>query len=105
MLRQREENPSGAEQRRNRATTRAATLAPAVALAAAAIWWGAVRPVIAQQVEAPTTAPAPAPAPATRPSTNGAEKNITTQPGGKFLLNFRDANVDTVLDELSSAAG
>jgi general secretion pathway protein D len=55
---------------------------------------------------AQATAPAdrPATAPVTRPNANG-ERGVTTQPGGGLLLNFRDANIDAVLDELSSAAG
>jgi general secretion pathway protein D len=34
-----------------------------------------------------------------------ATHNITTQPGGGLLLNFKDASIDSVLDELSRAAG
>ena len=30
---------------------------------------------------------------------------ITTQPGGGLSLNFKDATIDSVLDELSAAAG
>ena len=44
---------------------------------------------------------------ATRPTTtttNGA-RNITTQPGGGMILNFKEASIDSVLDELSAAAG
>src|SRR5262245_58883292 len=58
-------------------------------------------------IQAQTTAPAgqPATAPTSRPTTNNGEGGVTTQPGGGLLLNFRDANIDTVLDELSSKAG
>jgi hypothetical protein len=65
----------------------------------------------AQAPAAAPTAPAAAPAgaapttlPATRNST-GAHGGVTSQPGGKLLINFQDANINTVLDELSSAAG
>src|SRR5213082_688511 len=59
---------------------------------------------------AQTTAPVPVPVPSsatsptTRPNNNGVH-GVTTQPGGGLLLNFKDANIDAVLDELSSAAG
>jgi general secretion pathway protein D len=53
--------------------------------------------------------PAAAPAqPASRVNGNGngnATTHVTTQPGGTLLLNFKDASIDSVLDELSSAAG
>src|SRR5688572_10425693 len=42
--------------------------------------------------------------PATRPNGNGA-RGITTQPGGALALNFREADINAVLDELSAAAG
>src|SRR4051812_19603239 len=48
----------------------------------------------------PTTAPSSL---AVRPTT--AAHGITTQPGGGILINFKDASIDSVLDELSSAAG
>src|SRR4051812_46090508 len=57
----------------------------------------------------------PAPAatqPTTQPTTqhaNGGNGNgaphITTAPGGGIVLNFKDASIDAVLDELSSVAG
>src|SRR5438552_7794909 len=46
----------------------------------------------------------PTTSPTTRPNNNGVH-GITTQPGGGLILNFKDANIDAVLDELSSAAG
>src|SRR5437667_7802757 len=55
----------------------------------------------ALRVEAQTL---PATSPTTRPNNNGIH-GITTQPGGGLLLNFKDANIDAVLDELSTAAG
>src|ERR1700709_2566681 len=72
--------------------------------------------------ESPTTLPATVPSampsampiatpgsgPATAPSNgsgNGALHGVTTQPGGGLLLNFKDAGIDAVLDELSAAAG
>src|SRR2546423_4302990 len=45
---------------------------------------------------------------ATQPTTrnsNGATTHIATQPGGGLILNFKDANIDAVLDELSAVAG
>jgi general secretion pathway protein D len=51
----------------------------------------------------PTTAPAATQA-TTRPG-NNANGHITTQPGGGMLLNFKEASIDSVLDELSTAAG
>ncbi|HOW69977.1 MAG TPA: type II secretion system secretin GspD [Phycisphaerae bacterium] len=74
---------------------------------------------------APTTQTAPAsqpgatsqPAPATRPATqptappppptprNNSGPHIIVQPGGGLLLNFVDASITSVLDELSSIAG
>jgi general secretion pathway protein D len=50
---------------------------------------------------------APSSQPASRPATvngNGAH-GVTTQPGGGMTLNFKEATIDSVLDELSSAAG
>ena len=49
--------------------------------------------------------------PATQPTTQQAHNgtapttHITTQPGGGLILNFKDANIDSVLDELSAVAG
>src|SRR5437762_1878936 len=45
----------------------------------------------------------PATAPATRPANN--LHGITTQPGGGLKLNFKEASIESVLDELSQAAG
>jgi general secretion pathway protein D len=65
----------------------------------------------AQTAQAQAQAPAAVPtgaAPTTLPATrnnNGAHGGVTSQPGGKLLINFQDANINTVLDELSSAAG
>jgi general secretion pathway protein D len=53
---------------------------------------------------APSTAPSTTAFSATRPNGNGVH-GVTTQPGGGLLLNFKDASIDAVLDELSSAAG
>ena len=50
----------------------------------------------------PTTVPTTAPA--TQPARNGAG-GVTSEPGGGMVLNFKDATIDAVLDELSSAAG
>ena len=36
---------------------------------------------------------------------SASTRGVTTQPGGGLMLNFRDANIDAVLDELSQAAG
>src|SRR3954447_14007381 len=40
----------------------------------------------------------------TRPGANGLH-GITTQPGGGLMLNFKGPSIDSVLDELSAAAG
>lgn len=45
----------------------------------------------------------PATMPTSRPT--GVLTGITTQPGGGMLLNFNDASIDTVLNELSQAGG
>jgi hypothetical protein len=58
----------------------------------------ATRPVAASQPSTPTTAPA------TRPANDGP-KGIIVQPGGGLLLNFKEASIDSVLDELSTVAG
>src|SRR5437899_2648492 len=57
-------------------------------------------PALAQP--APATAPATT-APTTRNANGGA--HVTTAPGGKIVLNFKDASIDSVLDELSAVAG
>lgn len=84
------------------------TLAVAAVLAVAL---GQPRAMLAQatsEAAPPATAPATAPSgiitPATRPNNNG-ERSVTTQPGGGLLLNFREATIDSVLDELSASAG
>src|SRR5689334_14724684 len=64
-------------------------------------------PAFAQPIP-PATRPAvavtqPATAPTTRP--NGNLHGITTQPGGGLKLNFKEASIESVLDELSQAAG
>lgn len=64
-------------------------------------------PALAQPVPAATrpavAATQPATAPATRPANN--LHGITTQPGGGLKLNFKEASIESVLDELSAAAG
>ena len=89
----------------------------ALALAGGAVLLATAGPANAQVLPATrpsTTQPlavgangAAATLPATRP--NGANANgthgVTTQPGGGLLLNFKEASIDSVLDELSAAAG
>lgn len=92
---------------------------PTIAMAAAAVVAQLVAdmPAVGQDV-APTTAPAvtPAVAPSANPATqpqNGAAQS--TRPNreptgvrasnGRLTLNFQDAPIDTVLDELSTTAG
>src|SRR5205823_9373247 len=62
-----------------------------------------VASLFAGTASAQTTAPASQPA--TRPANGNGAHGITTQPGGGLLLNFKDASIDSVLDELSTAAG
>ena len=48
------------------------------------------------------------PAPATSPTTAPNHPNgghVTTAPGGKLLINFKDASIDSVLDELFAVVG
>lgn len=78
--------------------TRTAT---ALLTAALALWM--LPPVAWAQETPPATRPA-ATLPA-RPNSNGNGPGLTTQPGGGLLLNFREASIDSVLDELSAAAG
>src|ERR1700733_4932177 len=52
------------------------------------------------QVTGPTTEPTTAPS-----ANHNGVHGVTTEPGGGMLLNFRDANIENVLDELSAAAG
>jgi len=48
----------------------------------------------------------PAPPPPTTASTrNGNGGHVTTAPGGELIINFKDASIDSVLDELSAVAG
>lgn len=64
---------------------------------------------IASSVAAPALAQTttPSTAPATQRANGVVIPNghITTQPGGGLLLNFKDASIDSVLDELSAVAG
>jgi general secretion pathway protein D len=60
-----------------------------------------VQPAATQATTAPTTAPTTQAS--TRPNGNGVH-GITTQPGGGMKLNFKEANIETVLDELAAAA-
>ncbi len=84
----------------------AATSAPAPAIVPAS----EIAPTPASEIapapaSAPATAPTPAPAtaPASRPA-NGYS-HVTTRPGGQLILNFDNASIASVLDELSAAAG
>ena len=61
-----------------------------------------VRPAATQATTSPTTAPTTQSS--TRPNGN-AVHGVTTQPGGGLKLNFKDASIDSVLDELAAAAG
>jgi general secretion pathway protein D len=50
------------------------------------------------------------PAPATAPASHngngsGGGGHVTTAPGGKLIINFKDASIDSILDELSAVAG
>src|SRR4051794_25774364 len=98
--------PPPTDRSARRRSHRAATaLAIALAAATPTPWWTAS----AQDAGSTTRPTGAATQPAgigaaTRPTTNGA-RNITTQPGGGLLLNFREASIDSVLDELSAAAG
>jgi general secretion pathway protein D len=109
-----------AKDRQNNATRRTARSALALALASATVVYVPGVAALAQQQPAETTAQpttAPAPAPTTAPTTapvavrrngnNGANGNrgVTTAPGGGLILNFQNASIDSVLDELSSSAG
>jgi general secretion pathway protein D len=68
-----------------------------IAIAMAATLWTAT--TFAQTTE-PTTEPT------TMPTANhNGLHGVTTQPGGGMLLNFKDASIENVLDELSAAAG
>lgn len=63
----------------------------------------ATAPVVAQV--RPSTQPATAPSAAARNNNAATSPHVTTQPGGGLVLNFKDASIDSVLDELSAAAG
>src|SRR5687767_10445073 len=64
----------------------------------------------AQQAN-PQTGPATQPAATqpveatTRPTTRVGNGGVIRQPGGGILLNFKDASIEAVLDELSAVAG
>src|SRR5258706_2535777 len=58
------------------------------------------RPTATQPATAPTTQQGAT----SRPTTNNVH-GIPTQPGGGLMLNFKEASIDSVLDELSAAAG
>ncbi|HEX3358370.1 MAG TPA: secretin N-terminal domain-containing protein, partial [Tepidisphaeraceae bacterium] len=48
----------------------------------------------------------PATQPATQPvNHNGVSRGVTTAPGGGLILNFRDAPINNVLDDLSAVGG
>lgn len=59
-----------------------------------------------QPTTQPTTEPLPQPATdaSTAPTRNNGQQGIERREGG-LVLNFRDASIDVVLDELSAAAG
>ena len=42
---------------------------------------------------------------ATQPAQNGPTSRVVTTKGGGLMLNFKDASIDSVLDELSAVAG
>ena len=84
--------------------------AAAAAAAVVALSMAAGTHVFAQ-VQPAATQPAAQNGATTRPA-NGlpprnanATTHVTTQPGGTLILNFKDASIDSVLDELSAAAG
>ncbi|HTL29608.1 MAG TPA: type II secretion system secretin GspD [Tepidisphaeraceae bacterium] len=68
---------------------------------------GVVPAASAQTTTQPTAAQAAGSQPTTAPSTRSGNTvhGVTSQPGGKLLINFQDANINTVLDELSTVAG
>src|SRR4051794_34467520 len=69
------------------------------------IAWGQAAPATAPTTPAATTVPATrAVAASTRAGNNGV-RGVTTQPGGVMMLNFKEASIDSVLDDLSAAAG
>src|SRR5687767_6488127 len=92
----------------------AATLTVAAALLPVTLTYGQAEPaapdtaapLVAQATPATTQAAEATQTtqPATRAAANGQAGGIVKQNGG-LLLNFRDASIDVVLDELSAAAG
>jgi general secretion pathway protein D len=105
MISQNKTAPSGRNVRR----------IPSLALAAAVVVAQLVAdmPAVGQE-SAPTTAPSVAPAPpvnppATQPQVQSTRPNREPQgvrtSNGRLTLNFQDAPIDTVLDELSTTAG
>ncbi|MGA2502181.1 MAG: secretin N-terminal domain-containing protein, partial [Tepidisphaeraceae bacterium] len=72
----------------------------------------ATQPVIVAATQ-PTTQPTTQPLvvattqPTTQPTTRSSAStpHIVLQPGGRILLNFKEASIDSVLDELSAVAG
>src|SRR5688572_8785274 len=96
----------------SRMLRRSTTSALALALASAPVvaqLSPSTQPAAQNQNQTSTTRPSGSiftPAPR-NPNGNAAAptSNVTTQPGGTLLLNFKDASIDSVLDELSSAAG
>lgn len=76
---------------KNKRAGRRGMIASAVLLAAIAGWTG-----VSVRAQAPEVAPA------TQPGSGGG---ITTQPGGGLLINFQEAQITSVLDELSLKAG
>lgn len=63
--------------------------------------------IAALPATAPSTAPTTTPAPqaATRPARNGVAHGGARLENGQLVLNFQDASIDVVLDELSALAG
>src|SRR5258706_9577330 len=53
--------------------------------------------------QAPATQPTTRPSPATQPNGNGAQGIIRAD--GGIILNFKDASIDAVLEQLSEVAG
>lgn len=82
-----------------------AMLAAAVVVACALVGPGAAEAQdAADQDQPPATRATTQPSTATAPSRNNGQSGIERRDGG-LVLNFRDASIDVVLDELSEAAG